>query len=446
MKKICIVLFACLFQAVAFTQTLTTKLDEFLTTYFKDDKFNGTALVAQKGKILLAKGYGVKDAGTGALNDIKTIYQVGSVTKQFTSAIILRLQEQHKLSVKDKLGKYFPDYPNGDKITIEHLLTHTSGIYSYTSDSKFMATEVTNSYNRDKMMALFKDKPLEFEPGTNWSYSNSGYSMLGYIIEKVSGKPYETVMREMILQPLQMNHSGFNFSHLKSSDKAIGYLTFSKNVKTAAPIVDSSVSYSAGSLYSTAEDLYKWERAMFADKILHSDSWKLAFTPFKNNYGYGLHIDTLYNRQVISHGGGIHGFNANLFRIPQEEIAIILLNNKGNPHLDNISKGITAILLGEKFELPKERVQITVPDSILRHYAGEYELAPNFKITVWVTNGMLKGQATGQPEFELFAEKEHFFFLKIVDAQIEFIQAADSKIEKMILYQNGSQTTGKKVK
>ncbi|MEJ7739788.1 MAG: serine hydrolase [Chitinophagaceae bacterium] len=446
MKKIVTILFACLLQAIASSQTVTTKLDEFLTTCSTQNKFNGTALVAQKGKVLLQKGYGIKDAGTSALNNTTTIYQVGSVTKQFTSAIILRLQEQHKLSVKDKLSKYFPEYPDGDKIIIENLLTHTSGIYSYTSDSKFMATEITKAYTREKMMALFKDKPLEFEPGTKWSYSNSGYSMLGYVIEKVTGKPYEKVMREMILEPLQMNHSGFDFAHLKSPDKATGYITLNENAKAAAPIVDSSVSYAAGSLYSSVEDLYKWERAISANKILSPGSWKMAFTPFRNKYGYGWFIDTMYAKLITAHGGGIHGFNANLLRIPQEEIAIILLNNKGNPHLDEITRGIAAILLGEKYDLPKERVQIKVADSILQQYVGEYDLSPAFKITVWTTNGMLKAQATGQPEFELFAEKEHFFFLKVVDAQVEFIKGADGKIEKMILFQNGMQLPGKKIK
>jgi CubicO group peptidase (beta-lactamase class C family) len=441
MKKIIIIILICQLHIFASGQSVAVKIDEYLAAYAKVNRFNGTALVAQKGKILLEKGYGFKDASQASLDDVNTIYQVGSVTKQFTSAIILKLQEQKKLSVKDKLGKYFPDFPNADKITIENLLTHTSGIYNYTNDSKFMANEITHSYTRDKMMALFRNKPLDFDPGTKFRYSNSGYSMLGYIIEKVTKKPYEQVMREFILQPLHMNHSGFDFTHLKSADKAVGYLVLNNSIKAIAPIVDSSISFAAGALYSTVEDLFKWERSTYNNSILKQESWQAAFTPFKEKYGYGWIIDTLFNKQVISHGGGIHGFNSNLFRMPQEEIVIILLNNKGNPSLDEITKGIAAIILGRKYELPKDRVGIAVREAVLQGYVGEYELNPNLKMTVKLENGSLKGQLTGQPAFDMFAEKESFFFLKVVDAQVEFFKGSDGKPD-----QGGQKIPAKKIK
>jgi CubicO group peptidase (beta-lactamase class C family) len=446
MKKIIIIILICQLHIFASGQSVAVKIDEYLAAYAKVNRFNGTALVAQKGKILLEKGYGFKDASQASLDDVNTIYQVGSVTKQFTSAIILKLQEQKKLSVKDKLGKYFPDFPNADKITIENLLTHTSGIYNYTNDSKFMANEITHSYTRDKMMALFRNKPLDFDPGTKFRYSNSGYSMLGYIIEKVTKKPYEQVMREFILQPLHMNHSGFDFTHLKSADKAVGYLVLNNSIKAIAPIVDSSISFAAGALYSTVEDLFKWERSTYNNSILKQESWQAAFTPFKEKYGYGWIIDTLFNKQVISHGGGIHGFNSNLFRMPQEEIVIILLNNKGNPSLDEITKGIAAIILGRKYELPKDRVGIAVREAVLQGYVGEYELNPNLKMTVKLENGSLKGQLTGQPAFDMFAEKESFFFLKVVDAQVEFFKGSDGKTDQLILYQGGQKIPAKKIK
>lgn len=444
MKKLLITIATCLFNFYGFNQTHADRLNELLTAYSKQDKFNGTALVAQKGKIMLKKGYGFKDATSHALNDSSTIYQIGSVTKQFTAALILRLQEQGKLSVKDKLSKYFADFPKGDQITIEHLLTHTSGIYNYTNDHNFMLNEITNAYNREKLVALFKDKPLDFEPGTKWSYSNSGYLLLGYIIEKVTGKPYESVMREMILQPLQMTHSGFDFTHLTSPDKAIGYMVLNNEAGTIAPVVDSSISFSAGALYSTVDDLYKWERGIYNTDILKMDSWKAAQTPYKNKYGYGWLIDTLYGKLIHTHGGGIHGFNSNLLRIPGEEIVIILLNNKSNPFLSEITKGITAVLLDQPYKLPEAPLEVTLPDSILQRYVGVYELAPNFLITITLNNSSLNAQATGQPSAAIYPRKENFFFYKVVDAQIEFITMADGKTDKLILYQNGNKIEGKK--
>src|SRR5450755_4189648 len=175
-------------------QDLRQKLDEAVTAFAKLDKFNGSVLVARKGEVLLEKGYGLKNAKSKTLNDAGTIYQLGSITKQFTSAIILRLVELKQLSLSDKLSKFYPDYPNRDKITITQLLSHTSGVYNYTNDPVFMKTEAVKPSTEEKMLVLFKDKPLDFSPGTDWRYSNSGYSLLGYIIQKVTKMPYEAAV------------------------------------------------------------------------------------------------------------------------------------------------------------------------------------------------------------------------------------------------------------
>ena len=160
-----------------------------------------------------------------------SIFQIGSITKQFTATVILKLQEENKLKVTDKLSQYFPDYPKGDSITIEQLLTHTSGIYSYTSDHVFMQHEVSKPADRQKMMALFKDKPLQFSPGTKWEYSNSAYSLLGYIIEDVAKMPYEQAVRKYIFSPVKMDHSGFDFTHLANINKATGYFRLTNEKK-----------------------------------------------------------------------------------------------------------------------------------------------------------------------------------------------------------------------
>ena len=263
------------------------KLDTLLSTYAKLNKFNGSALVAKNGVILLNKGYGYRDATSKTPNDEQTIFQLGSITKQFTSAVILKLQEEKKLSVSDKLSKYFPGYPKGDSITIRQLLTHTSGVFNYTNDGEFMKNEMTKPATREKMLALFKDKPLDFSPGTGWNYSNSGYLLLGYIIEDVTKKTYEQAVRKYIFTPLQMTHSGFDFTDLKSNKKATGYFNLDEKENAAAPIVDSSVSFSAGAIYSTTGDLYLWHEALQKNMILSKEQQEMAYTPVKNNYGYG---------------------------------------------------------------------------------------------------------------------------------------------------------------
>src|SRR5258708_17001406 len=284
MKKILLFLWVILPACSTHSQTLPQKLDTLLTAYTRQHSFNGSALVARQGTVLLQKGYGYKNLQDHAWNDSNGIFQIGSITKQFTSAIILQLQEKNKLSLQDKLSKYIPDYPHGGEITIENLLTHTSGIYNYPNDGDFMQHKTTHPINRDSLIARFKNTPLDFSPGEKFSYSNSGYILLGYIIEKITGKPYFRVVREQIFQPLQMRHSGFDFTGLTSPDKAIGYPSPSSD--QPADIVDSSVSFAAGAMYTTAGDLYKWDRALYTGGIINQASFQKTFSPYKTGYRY----------------------------------------------------------------------------------------------------------------------------------------------------------------
>lgn len=444
-NKILFIIFF-LSQKAAYTQSISEKLDTLLSTYAQQYKFNGSVLVAKKGKVLLEKGYGFKNATNKLPNEATTVFQIGSVTKQFTAALILKLQEQGKLKVTDKLSKYFPDYPKADSITLYNLLTHTSGIYNYTNDSRFMNSKAIKPQSRETMIALFKNKPLDFSPGTQYRYSNSGYMLLGYIVEDITRKPWEKVMRAFILSPLQMKQSGFDFAGLISKDKATGYFALDAKGNQPATTVDSTVAYSAGSLYASVGDLYKWERSIYSNKILKKESWNQAFTPNLEKYGFGWIIDSLYGKKIIWHNGGIYGFNSHLLRFPDDGLVIVLLSNKTSPLLGTIANNIAAAAYDLPYDLPKEKKEIVVPEEILKQYVGEYELATDFLIIVTLEGGKLKAQATGQQKFDLFAERDNRFFLKVVDAQLEFIKGGDGKVEKLILFQGGAKTDGKKIK
>jgi CubicO group peptidase (beta-lactamase class C family) len=355
------------------------------------------------------------------------------MTKQFTSAIILQLEEQKKLSLQDSLTKYIPDYPNGNKITIEELLTHTAGVYNYTNDAAFMKNESMHPISRDSLIVRFKYKPLDFTPGEKFSYSNSGYELLGYIIEKVTGESYFQAVRQRIFQPLHMDHSGFDFTDLPSPDKAIGYSP--PKATTSAPIVDSSVSFAAGAIYATVGDLYKWDRALLAGKILSQASQQKAYTPHLANYGYGWMIHVVDGKKVVEHGGGITGFVSYIKRIPDDETCIIILDNQPNSaNTIKMTQDIAAILSGKDVTLPKAKVAVTLDTALLRQYVGQYQIGPNFIFTISLKDGHLYGQATGQGKMELFAEKKDLFFTKVPDGEIEFARDADGKIEKLILH------------
>jgi CubicO group peptidase (beta-lactamase class C family) len=430
---------------LAFGQDLSRKLDTLVTAYANQFKFSGVAMVVKGDKILLEKGYGYKDFAKKKLNDPNGIFQIGSVTKQFTAAVILYLQEQGKLSVEDKVSKYIPDIPGWGQITIDHLLTHTSGLYNYTNDNRFMNNESLQHVELNRIISMVKSKPLEFQPGTKFSYSNSNYILLGYIIQKVSGKAYEQMVHEVIFTPLQMKHSGFDFKNLKDTNRVVGYLAIENNLQLVAPIVDSSASFAAGAIYSTADDLYKWHKALNTDKVISRSSIEKAFTPRLNKYAYGWMIDSINGKRMVTHNGAIFGFTADILRIPVDDICIILLCNESS-NLSPISRGLANILYGLSYEIPAEKKFIQLEEAILNQYVGEYWVSEDLKLNVTLANGQLKGQLTGQPVIDLFAQRKDLFFVKVVDAQLEFIRDSSGKVQRVVMYQGGAMIEAPKMK
>jgi CubicO group peptidase (beta-lactamase class C family) len=223
-------------------------------------------LVAKDGKIIYKKAFGYENIEKKIPASPDTKFRIGSITKQFTGAAILRLQEQGKLSVNDKLSKYLPDFPRGDEVTIHHLLTHTSGIHSYTSKPDFMS-KVTSPVSSEELINYFKNDQYDFNPGEQWSYNNSAYFMLGFIIEKVSGKTYAQYLKDTFFDPLQMTNTGVHDASLKLQHEAIGYERASDGYKPSANW-NMTWAGGAGALYSTTEDLYRWNEALFSGKVL----------------------------------------------------------------------------------------------------------------------------------------------------------------------------------
>ncbi|MFT3750910.1 MAG: serine hydrolase domain-containing protein [Agriterribacter sp.] len=434
------------FALTSFCQAETAPLDSLISRYADLNRFNGSVLIAKDGNILLNKGYGYRNVASKISNNENSIFQLGSITKQFTTTVILKLQQEKKLSISDKLSKYFPKFPKGDSITIEQLMLHTSGIYSYTSDSKFMETEVSKPANREKMMALFKDKPLDFSPGKGWNYSNSGYSMLGYIIEKVTKMPFEQVVRQYIFTPLQMTHSGFDFTHLQLPEKTTGYFKIDNKSADTAPIVDSSVSFSAGAIYSTVGDLYKWHQALENYTILSKADQEKAYTPVRNHYGYGWVIDSIDGKRKVGHSGGIHGYITNFVRVPEDNICILLLSNASDKSLEEITDKVLKQLYNKPYDLPELKTSLTLTDSILKQYEGNYEIRPDLKVVMSIKNGALNAAPTNQSVKVLSAEKEDLFFDPNDNVKVEFVKNFKNEIEGFLLFQGGRKIFCRKLK
>ena len=426
-------------------KTTAEKLDEYLTSAHRAYHFNGTALVAHKGKILLHKAYGVRNAVTKATNDTSTRFPILSITKSFTSTLILKLQEQGELSVEDKLANYFPDFPNGDKITLHHLLTHTSGIFNYTQmiDEEDSAI-VCHPVPKQRVMDLFWNKPLEFAPGKQFAYNNSGYFLLGMVAEKVTGKPYEQVMRDMIFKPLGMAQSGFDFINLPAQSRAFGYDTLTADYYSPYPHPDSTVIYSAGGIYSTTGDMYKWGKAVASKQLLSADSWKQAFAPKLNQYGYGWQMGNYFGKQYVGHDGGYPGFMSTFVYYPDDDITIILLRNSGNYHesLAPVVMALTAVLVQKPYDLWLPRTATKVSEAILQQYVGRYKVdakvIPNHIVSVSLESGRLFVQANNSgPKAELFAESENTFFLKAYNEQWTFRMDKKGQVRRAVIRVNG---------
>lgn len=561
--------------AVSFGQTKTAQLDELLNKYTEYGQFNGSILVADHGKVIYKKGFGKANMEWDIPNAPDTKFRLGSITKQFTSMLIMQLVAEGKLNLQATVSKYLPDYSkvNGDKITIHQLLTHTSGIPNYTSLPNFFKNLSRNPYTPTEMLGMFADSVLDFTPGERFSYSNSGYILLGAIIEKATGKSYEAVLQEKIFDPLKMKNSGYDHHNTILKKRASGY-EMKGSTPENAPYIDMSTPYAAGSLYSTVEDLYLWDQALYTEKLLPKKYRDMLFgkyiAGFGQHYGYGWSVgkmpvgNTKDSTEIIGHGGGINGFNTLITRMPQEKSTIILLNNTGRAPLDAITVAIDGILQEATYDLPKQSLakvtyneiigknlkaglafyeknkdskqyslsesemnsagysllqsgkkqeaetvfklnmeafpksanvydsyaealmeqdknelaianykksieinpanqngvdmlkklgveteglvtDATVSDAILASYVGEYELKPEFILTITKEGNQLKAQASGQPAFDIYAQSENQFYLKAITAQITFNKNGVGKVESLTLFQGGQEIVGKKI-
>lgn len=367
-------LFAILaFQSSSFAQDKAAKIDQLISLHHKYGQFNGSAIVVDNGKVLYKKGVGLANMEWNIPNAPDTKFRLGSITKQFTATLILQLVEQGKIKLDGKLIDYLPDYrkDTGAKVTIHNLLSHTSGIPSYTSLPGFFANVSRNPFTVDDFIKKYTSGDLEFEPGTKFVYDNSGYFLLGAIIEKVTGKSYEQVLKENIFDPLGMKNSGYDQWKTIIGKRATGYTQTPRGYETA-PYLDMSIPYAAGSLYSTVEDLYLWDQALYADKILSAKSKELMFTPNLNNYGYGFNIrkatlapPTRLVVQVIQHGGGINGFNTQIVRMTNEKRLIVLLDNaEHGQYLNKMVEGLMSILYDQPYDVPKQSIATVLMNSI----------------------------------------------------------------------------------
>lgn len=359
-------------------QSHKDKIDELLLKYQEYHQFNGSVLVADKGEVVLRGGYGMANMEWDIPNDAETKHRLGSISKQFTSMLIMQLVQEGKLKLDAPVTTYLEDYPKktGDIITIHHLLTHSSGIPNYTSFPNFFDEKSRDPYKVEVFIGEFSDLELEFEPGSKFSYSNSGYFLLGAVIEKVTGNSFEQELQAKIFTPLKMNNSGFDHHATILKKRAAGYEKNGSNYRNAA-YIDMSIPYAAGSLYSTADDLLVWDQALTNGDLLSKENHTIMFSQqisaWGGSYGYGWGVQKRFSESKkdtvmeYSHGGGINGFNTLITRVPAEQNVVILLNNTGGAALNDITRAINAILDDKPYKFPK----LSIASAIMVTYSKE---------------------------------------------------------------------------
>jgi CubicO group peptidase (beta-lactamase class C family) len=433
--------------------------DAVFNAVFKGDSAGASVLVARDGKIIYQKGFGHADIGNHVPFTVDTKSRIGSITKQFTASAILKLQEEGKISINDKLSKFIPDFPRGDEVTIHHLLTHTSGIHSFTSKADFLKNATVEIKSEDMINSIKKD-PYDFNPGEKFLYNNSGYFILGYIIEKISGESYENYLKKTFFDPLGMKDTGVHNSHTIYEHEAYGY-SYENGKFQKAVNWDMSQAGGAGSIYSTVGDLCRWNEGIFNGKALSKASLDSAFTPVKLNdgsipkdlgggYGYGWLTSENRGLKVISHGGGLNGFNSDLRRYVDINATVVALQNCVLPApgtgANELAGQISEIFFWEDMK-PQESIKVdkTVSASKYDDYIGRYDYSGTI-MKIRRDGDRLLAQLAGQPEFEIFPKSENEFFWKVVDAQVTFVRNEKGEVTHVLHHQGGSEINAPKLK
>lgn len=534
---------------------LAAELDALFAEAYPADQPGAAVLVEKGGEVVLRKGYGMADLEMGVPVAPDMVFRLGSITKQLTAAAILLLVEEGKLSLVAPLGEVLPDYEGpASRVTIHQLLTHTGGVPSYTDVPEY-AARMREDVTPAQMIERFREKPLDFEPGAGWHYSNSGYFLLGKIIEELSGESYEDFVETHIFEPLGMDRTRYGHVSEIVPGRVEGYEGAPGSYQNAA-YLSMTQPYSAGSLLSTVDDLARWDHALRTDDLLPPELRERLWTPAeladgrRTGYGYGFVVHDYQGHRIVQHGGGISGFVTSLVRIPEEGIFVAVLSNNpsGQPGPARLALDVATRALGEPLDerpsvtlppetldeyvgvylieggeggegeerirvltregerlysrrtggvktpvsfsekdrifypdglttgrfvrdgegrvtgmwlrptvgpeehaaktdrpIPEERTEVEIDPAILDRYPGRYELVPGFWIDVTREGDRLFAQATGQPRFELFPESETRFFLKVVDAVVEFHGAEDGQADSLTLFQGGREMPGERV-
>lgn len=421
------------------------RIDRVLAASRQSDQPGYTIIVVKEGATLLRKGYGTADMAAHTPLKPDTVLRIGSITKQFTATAILLLVDEGKIRLDDDITVYLPDYPTrGQQITIEHLLTHTSGIASFTSKPGYMS-DMARDVTVPHMIDTFKGDPLDFAPGSRYKYNNSGYFLLGAIIEKVSGQTYDKFVAERIFIPLGMTRTAYEGHERGQAEQAVGYTRTAQGYQPAGPL-SMTQPYAAGALVSTVDDLARWDAAVSSGKLLKAASWQRAFTPYvlstgkSTGYGYGWSVASLRGTPMIAHSGGINGFASYALRLPDEKVYVAVLSNADSGiSVSETAYQAAAIAIGKPFP---EHQPVKLAAAVLDAYAGAYNVEGEGAYTVRRDGEGLAVQRGTRPPLTVQAYSQSGFFIPGELNTIDFARDAQGRATGFTLHQPTADKVG----
>ncbi|HEX6085370.1 MAG TPA: serine hydrolase [Thermoanaerobaculia bacterium] len=436
-------LFFVLSLPLAAAQGLAERLDAIAAKHFKANEPGAAVLVSKGGTPLLRKGYGMADLELGTKMPADGVLRIGSITKQFTAVAVLQLVESGRIALQDPVTKYLPDAPvHGKSITIEHLLTHTSGIPSYTEKAGF-GKRGAEELTPQQIIDVIKDDPLVFDPGTKWSYNNSGYILLGMLIEKVSGMPYAEYLEKNVFPRAGLQNTRYDDTRDIVPKRVPGYHRVKGKIVNAQ-FLSMSIPYAAGALLSTVDDLARWNSAVAAGKVVDRKLLDKAWTPYRlaggeaTGYGYGWRPATIAGERVIHHGGSIHGYTSHAMWLPERDLYVAILTNDQSLDPDYAATLLALEAAGNSW-LGRE-VKATGLDA----YTGVYRVDEKTRRRIFVEEGKLWSQRDGGQRSEIFPVGNDEFRFRESFSSIRFERDAAGKVTAMTLDSSGTKSRAEK--
>jgi CubicO group peptidase (beta-lactamase class C family) len=413
---------------------VSARMEEIVQKHVTTEQFTGAVLVAKHGVAVFDRAYGLANAEWDIPNTPTTHFRIGSITKQFTAVTLLLLEERGKLKLTDPVSVHLPDAPEAwSKITLHHLLTHTSGIPNVTNDPEFILWKLQPTTVL-QMVGRFRDLPLDFPTGDRHVYSNSNYIVLGLIVETVTGQKFGEFLIENVLNPLGLNNTGFDSNLRLLPRRASGYIRRGDQLLNA-PYSDMSVPHAAGAMYSTTHDLWHWAEAIFGDKLLTPASRAKLLTPAQSNYALGVRVAVFQGRKLIEHGGNISGFSSFLRHYPEQGVTVVVLSNQSTRIVEELVGQLAAVAFDD--DAKPARTPITVPATTLAAYCGVYEVGAGKHVTFRLVDGNFTAQPSGQEAMPVFAESETRFYFKTVNIEVEFVRDEQGRVTHLMMKRAG---------